>query len=355
VKELNNLSLFEKLDPDDMLRRVAELPRQCRDAWAGIMSLELPDDDRTIRNIVVLGIGGSAIGGDLLRTLVKSECSAPIVVNRDYTLPAFVGPETLVIVSSYSGNTEETLTTFDLARQTGARMIAFSTGGQVAARAGEWGVTLFGYDYSSQPRAALGYSLVPLLGLLVRLGLIADKAVDVEEAAAVMDDWRAEIRETVPFEENVAKQLAAQLYGHLPVVYGAGYLSEVARRWKGQFNENAKNWAAFEQMPELNHNAVVGYDWPADLAKEVVVVVLRSSLDHPRDRVRFDVTGEILAQKGVAYETVNARGHSPLAQMLSTIHFGDYVSYYLAMLNRTDPTPVKTIAYLKGRLAEAKV
>jgi len=355
MEELDNLSLFEELDPGDMLRRIAELPRQCRDAWAKVTSLELPDDDRLIRNVVVLGIGGSAIGGDLLRTMVASECPVPIAVNRDYTLPAFVGPETLAIVSSYSGNTEETLTTCELARLAGAKLVAFTTGGQVAALAREWDIPLFSYDYRSQPRAALGYSLIPLLGLLVRLGLVGDKAADVEEAAAMMERWQTEIRETVPFEENAAKQLAARLYGHLPVIYGSGYLSEVARRWKGQFNENAKHWGVFEQLPELNHNAVVGYDWPADLAEKIVVVMLRSALDHSRNQVRFDVTAEILAQKGVACETVHARGNSPLAQMLSAIHFGDYVSYYLAMLNRADPTPVETIAYLKGRLAEAKV
>ena len=355
MKELNDLSLFEKLDANDMLRRVAELPRQCRDAWVSMMALKLPGDDWTIRNVVVLGIGGSAIGGDLLRTLVAPECPVPIIVNRDYTLPAFVGPETLAIVSSYSGNTEETLTTLDLAHQAGARLVAFTTGGKVAARAREWDIPLFSYDYPSQPRAALGYSLIPLLGLLVRLGLIAGKAAGVEEAASVMDAWQAEVRETVPLEQNAAKQLAARLHGHLPVVYGGGYLSEVARRWKGQFNENAKHWGAFEQLPELNHNAVVGYDWPADLAKKIVVIMLRSALDHPRNQARFDVTAEILAQKGVACEIVHARGKRPLAQMLSAIHFGDYVSYYLAILNRADPSPVETIAYLKGRLAEAKI
>lgn len=355
MKELDNLSLFKEVDAEDMLRRVAELPRQCRDAWASVMSLELPGDDWPIRNIIVLGIGGSAISGDLLRTLVAPECPLPIVVNCDYTLPAFVGPETLAIVSSYSGNTEETLTTFELAHQAGAHLVAFTTGGKVAARAREWDVPLFSYVYPSQPRAALGYSLIPLLGLLVRLGLIAGKAADVEEAITVMGAWQAEIRETVPFEQNAAKQLAARLHARLPVVYGSGYLSEVARRWKTQFNENAKHWGVFEQMPELNHNTVVGYDWPVDLAEKIVVVMLRSSLDNPRNQVRFDVTAEILAQKGVACETVHARGERPLAQMLSAIHFGDYVSYYLAMLNRADPTPVETIAYLKGRLAEARV
>lgn len=355
MSELDNLSLFKEVDSDNMLRRVADLPRQCRDAWARMMALELPDDDRPIHNVVVLGIGGSAIGGDLLRTLVATECPVPIVVNRDYTLPAFVGPETLAIVSSYSGNTEETLATSEMAYHAGARLVAFSTGGQVAARARDWGIPLFSYTYPSQPRAALGYSLIPLIGLLTKLDLVAEKAADVEEAAVVMESWQTKICETVPFEQNAAKQLATRLHGHLPVVYGGGYLSEVARRWKGQFNENAKHWSAFEQMPELNHNAVVGYDWPAGLAEQIVVVMLRSALDHPRNQVRFDVTAEILFQKGVTCEMVHARGECPLAQMLSTIHFGDFVSYYLALLNRTNPTPIETIAYLKNRLAEAKV
>jgi len=355
MKKLDDLLLFKKQDPGDMLRRVGELPWQCRDAWSRVMSLELPEDERPVRNIVILGIGGSAIGGDLLRTLVASECPVPIVVNRDYTLPAFVGPETLAIASSYSGNTEETLTALALAHRAGARLVAFTTGGKVAARAREWGIPLFSYDYAAQPRAALGYSLIPLLGLLNKLGLVSDKAADVEEAAGVMEAWQGEICETVPFEQNAAKQLAVRLKDRLPMVYGGGYLSEVARRWKGQFNENAKHWGAFEQMPELNHNAVVGYDWPGEMAEKIFVVMLRSSLDTPRNQVRFKVTAEILAHKGVACQAVHARGQSPLAQMLSAIHFGDYVSYYLTMLNGADPTPVETINYLKGRLAEATV
>lgn len=355
MKTLDDLSLFRKTDPKDMLRRVAELPAQCRDAWDAVMKMDLPQEMGAIRNVVILGIGGSAIGGDLLRTLAETECPVPIVVNRDYSLPAFVGPETLAIASSYSGNTEETLTTFAQAHQVGARLVAFSTNGQVAAWAREWGIPLFIYDYAAQPRAALGYSLIPLLGLLVRLRFLADKSAGVAEAISIMEGWQAEIRETVPFEENPAKQLAARLHGRLPVVYGGGYLSEVARRWKGQFNENAKHWGVFEQMPELNHNAVVGYDWPADMAEMAVVLMLRSSLNHPRTRLRFDVTAEILAQKGVACEHIHARGESPLAQIFSIIHFGDYVSYYLAILNGADPSPVETIAYLKGRLAEAEV
>jgi len=352
MTDLDNWALFHETDPDDMLGRIAELPQQCRDAWANVQDLELPPEYRRISNVVILGMGGSAIGGDLLRALAEPECALPIMINRDYTVPAFVNAETLVIASSYSGNTEETLAAFEEANKKGAALLAITTDGRLARWARESGVPLLTFDYKSQPRAALGYSLVSLIGIVQKLGFIDDKTADLEEAIAVMKALQKEIRETVPTAENPAKQLAKRLYGHLPVIYGAGFLAEVAHRWKTQFNENSKGWSFFEALPELNHNAVVGYQFPEELAEKVVVVMLTSSLDHPRHKVRFQVTQEILAKQGVSYETVEAQGESPLAQMLSAIFFGDYVSYYLAMLYEVDPTPVKVIDYLKERLAQ---
>jgi glucose/mannose-6-phosphate isomerase len=352
VIDLDNWTLFREIDPHDMLGRIGELPQQCRNAWANVQSLELPPEYRQVNKIVVLGMGGSAIGGDLLRTLAEPECALPIVTNRDYTVPAFVNAETLVIASSYSGNTEETLSAFEEARERGAALLAITTDGKLAQRARELGVPLLTFCYQSQPRAALGYSLVSLIGVVQKLGFIGDKAANLEEAVVVMEALQEEIRETAPIAENPAKQLAKQLYGHLPVVYGAGYLAEVAHRWKTQLNENGKAWSFFEPLPELNHNAVVGYQFPQELAGKVVVVMLTSSLDHPRNQVRSQVTQEILAKQGVACEVVSARGESPLAQMLSAIHFGDYVSYYLVMLYEVDPTPVKVIDYLKKRLEQ---
>jgi glucose/mannose-6-phosphate isomerase len=352
VIDLDNWTLFHEIDHDDMLSHIAGMPKQCHDALANVQSLELPARYRRVNKLVILGMGGSAIGGDLLRTLAEPECTLPIVINRDYTVPAFVNAETLVIASSYSGNTEETLAAFEDARKRGAALLAITTNGKLAQQAREWRVPLLSFNYKSQPRAALGYSLVSLIGILQKLGLIEDKTTDLEEAIAVMEALQGEIRETVPIAQNPAKQLAARLYGHLPIVYGAGYLAEVARRWKTQFNENAKAWSFFEQLPELNHNAVLGYQFPPDLAKKIVVVMLTSSLDHPRNRVRFQVTQEILTKQGVACEVVSARGESPLAQMLSAIHFGDYVSYYLALLYEVDPSPVPVINYLKERLTQ---
>ncbi len=350
--DLDNLALFRTIDPDNMLGHISGFPQQCRDAWESAQRITLPDRYRQARSIVVLGLGGSAIGGDLVRTLVQEECPLPIMIHRDYSLPAFVGPETLVIASSYSGSTEETLITAQAALGVGASLIAITTGGELAKWAEKNKLSLIRFSYASQPRAAIGYSFSLVLGILYRLGWIADKTPDMREAIAVVESWQAEIRETVPAARNEAKQIAQWLWGCIPVIYGAGHLSEVARRWKGQFNENAKAWASFEQMPELNHNAVLGYKSPKILQEKMRVIMLRSSLDHPRNERRFQVTEEILRQQGIPYRVVQARGQSRLAHLLSTVHLGDYVSYYLAMLYETDPTPVGDIIYLKERLAE---
>jgi glucose/mannose-6-phosphate isomerase len=352
VTDLDKPHLFQETDPQEMLARISELPQQCLDAWANAQSLRLPPEYHQAEAVVILGMGGSAIGGDLLRTLLESECPVPIAVNRDYTIPAFVNEGTLVIASSYSGDTEETLAALEAAWQAGAMLLAIATGGKLAARARELNMPLLTFDYLSQPRAALGHSILALIGIVCRLGLVSDKAADLDEAVAVMESWQREINETVPLAENAAKKLAMKLHNCLSVVYGAGHLSEVARRWKGQFNENAKAWAFFEHLPEMNHNALAGTEFPADLAEKVVAVMLTSPLDHPRTRVRFQITQEILSQRGVSCEVVEARGSSRLAQMLSAVHFGDYVSFYLAMLYGVDPTSLKVVAYLKRRLAE---
>jgi glucose/mannose-6-phosphate isomerase len=352
VTDLDKRHVFCKTDPRDMLARISELPQQCRDAWANAQNLQWPAEYRQAEAVVILGMGGSAIGGDLLRTLLESECPVPITVNRDYTVPAFVNGRTLAIASSYSGDTEETLAALEAARQTGAMLLAIATGGKLAARARELNIPLLTFDYRSQPRAALGHSIVALIGIICRLGLVSDKATDLDEAVAVMESWQREINEAIPLAENAAKKLAVELHEHLSVVYGAGHLSQVARRWKGQFNENAKAWAFFEQLPEMNHNALAGTEFPADLAEKIVAVMLTSSLDHPRTRVRFQITQEVFHQRGVSCEVVEARGSSRLAQMLSAVHFGDYVSFYLAMLYGVDPTPLEVVDYLKQRLAE---
>ena len=350
---LNDLQAMAALDSGDMLSRISELPDQCRSAWEQAQALEIPQALADVERVVIVGMGGSAIGGALFKDLTADEIRVPVSVVRGYSLPRFVrGSRTLVVACSYSGNTEETLSCFKQAVDRGTHVLAITTGGKLADLAREAGAPVIRFDYTSQPRAALGYSFILLLGAMHQLGLVRDYSQDVGEAKAVMDAWQGEIQAEVPVEENGAKQLALESHGRLPVIYGAGFLGATANRWKTQFNENAKSWSFFEVLPELDHNAVVGLSIPGDVRDRSLVIALRSTLDASRIAQRWDVTMEVLEREGVSAEEVWGRGESKLAQMLSLIHFGDYVSYYAAALNQVDPTPVETIAFLKDRLAE---
>ncbi len=349
---LDDQSVYRRYDPAGMLERIHEMPAQCQQAWQKAMSFILPKDYAQVNKVVILGMGGSAIGGDLAGSLAISEARMPVLLCRDYNLPAYVDDNTLVIASSYSGMTEETLTSFEQALKTGARKLVITTGGRLKAIAEANNVPVFTFDYKAQPRAALSYSLLPILCFLQKLGLVSDKSADVAEMVQVLSKLAERIGEGVPSSRNPAKKLAKRLYGNLPVIYGSGILSEVARRWKTQLNENGKAWAFYEVFPELNHNAVVGYQFPAELAEKVVVVLLRSALLHKRVQVRYRITCELLEQAKVGYEIVDGEGKSALSQMMSLVLYGDYVSYYLALLYETDPSPVKVIDFLKKRLAE---
>jgi glucose/mannose-6-phosphate isomerase len=333
-----------------MLASIASLPQQCEDGWRLAHELRLPPPYRDVDRVVILGIGGSAIGGELVRSLLTDECPVPIVLHRDYGLPGFVDGRTLALACSYSGNTEETLLSCGQAQQRGARVVALTTGGALALRAREHRLPLYLYHSKTQPRAALGYVFTALVGILQRLGMVGDKSADVAEAVTVMRQWQGEIRESVGRDENAAKQLAQRLWQRVPVIYGAEHLGEVARRWKGQCNENSKSWAVFDVLPELNHNTVSGYPLPQGLPDCMHVVMLTADLYHPRVRLRFDITGELLRQHGFAFDTVDARGKSRMAQLLSMVHSGDYVSYYLAMLYEVDPWAIGSIEYVKKRL-----
>jgi len=349
---LDDATKWAELDTAGMRERMQELPRQCADAWMMVGEMDLPDAYRDPGLVAIVGMGGSAIGGALLAALVADECPVPILSVGGYELPACIGESALVVVSSYSGNTEETLSAAAQAVERGSRVLAMTTGGELAALARERGWPLIHFSYESAPRAALGYSFTLLLGVLGRLGVLRDYGADLEEAVAVMEEWQRELAPEVPVPRNPAKRMAGQLLDRLPVVYGAGFLGPVARRWKTQFNENSKNWAFWEKLPELNHNAVVGYGLPDGVRERVSVLFLRSPLDLPRIQSRWEVTKELLLQEGVMVDEVWGRGRSRLAQMLSLVHFGDYVSLYLAWMNGTDPSPVPPIDYLKERLAQ---
>lgn len=337
-------------DPDDMLGRIKELGKQVKDAWKIATSASLPPTHSDVRNIVVAGMGGSAIGGDLAAALLADELKVPMTVHRDYGLPAYVGRDSLVIASSYSGNTEETLSAFEDARKRGAKVLALTTGGTLAeqARASNYPVVTF--SYKARPRATLGYSLGLVLGSLSRLGLVRDLAGDID--AAVGDLSKLEERVHEGARTNDAKKLAKELYGRIVFAYGAGVMGVMARRVKGQWNENSKNWSAYDVMSELNHNAVVGFPNPTVARDALSVLLLRSDRDDPRHKIRFDVTRELLDRASIQHKTLQFSGASMLSEVLQMTYFTDYVSFYVALLNGADPSPNTSIDYLKDRLAK---
>jgi len=351
--DLDNPATYSALDPGHMYHRVGELDRQMEDAWNLAGGVELPPEYQSVRQVVVAGMGGSAIGGSLLESYGSGEIPLPFTVWRNYGVPGFVDENTLVICSSYSGNTEETLSAFRAARNRGAKLLVISTGGTITSLAREAGAPLLSFSYNAQPRATLGYLFTPLVRIFARLGFLGDQEQPFEEALRIVREVSAQWSGERSTSENVAKQIASACHGKVVVVYGAEYLSAVARRWKTQMNENAKNWSFYEEFSELNHNAIVGYEYPEGAHDAVQVVSLRGSHLSERIAIRMRVTGELLDRFKVPWRTVDARGDGKLAQMFSLIALGDYASYYLALLNGADPTTIAPIDFLKDALARA--
>ncbi|MGA2671007.1 MAG: bifunctional phosphoglucose/phosphomannose isomerase [Dehalococcoidia bacterium] len=348
--DLDNTSVYRQFDKSGMLDHLHEFPEQCQKAWGKVLKLELPREYTKISNVVIAGMGGSAIGGDIVRRLALAESKVPVWVHRDYGLP-----NTLVIASSYSGNTEETLSAFTKALGTRSKKLVITSGGKLKHLAEQEGIPTFVIDYQAPPRAALPHSFIPLVGIFQKLGLLGDKSADLQETVDILKRLSRDLMETKALASNPAKQLATKLWGHIAVIYGAEILSEVAQRWKGEFNENSKAWAFFESFPELNHNAVVGYEFPLEAKERIFVLMLRSSSLRPRNLLRYEITAKLLAKAGIAYEFVEARGKSALAQVISLVLLGDYASFYLAILNEVDPTSTDAINFVKQYLAQSAI
>ncbi|MHC1578893.1 MAG: bifunctional phosphoglucose/phosphomannose isomerase [Dehalococcoidia bacterium] len=353
--DLDNASDYRQYDKSGMLNHLHGFPEQCQKAWEKVNRFELPREYSEVSSVVIAGMGGSAIGGDIVRRLALAESKVPVWVHRDYGLPAFVDENTLVIASSYSGNTEETLSAFTASLGIGARKLAITSGGKLEDLAGKEGIPTFLIEYQAPPRAAFPHSFIPLLGILQKLSLLADKSADMQESVDVLNNLSRDLIETTPLSSNPAKQLATRLRGRIAVIYGAEILSEIAQRWKGEFNENSKAWAFFESFPELNHNAAVGYEFPIEVKDKMLVLILHSSLLGPRNLLRYEATAKLLAKAGISYELIEARGQSALAQMLSLVLLGDYSSFYLAILNEVDPSSTDAINFVKQYLGQSSI
>lgn len=350
--ELDAPGLYARLDGEGLYGRIDGLPDQADQAWRAARALDLPAPYREVDGVAVLGMGGSGVGGGVLRALaIDLRARTPVAVVRGYDLPGWVDGRTLAIASSNSGNTEETVAAFEAALAARARCLAITTGGRLLDLARAHEVPALTFAWAGEPRSAFGWSTVSPIAICASLGLLPDVSADYADAVAGMRALVEECGRDVPEVANPAKQLARRLAGRLPVFVGAQALAPVAYRWRTQFNENAKSWAVADELPEMNHNAPLGFGAPAALLPLLRVVLLRHAAVHPRIAIRIDATLQQLAEAGVAAEVLDVPGSSVLAQVLWAVQLGDFVSYYTGLLNGVRPSPVDALDWLKRYMA----
>ena len=342
-----------RIDPSDMLSRMAALPEQCLDGWGRGLAWQVPSRLRFSRQLLVLGMGGSAIGADLLKGFLERRIFKSISVNRTYSVPAWVGRETLVLLCSYSGNTEETLTAGREAARRGASLAAITSGGTLASWASQEGIPLLRIPSGWPPRSAIGYLTFAPLGFLVRLGWLTRKDLHVEEACASLKRFIAsDLDPLIRRRSNPAKQIAAAVVGRLPVIYGAsGGWEGITFRWRTQFEENGKTLAFHHLFPEATHNELSGWVQPKSLIRRMSVILLMDPGIHPRIQRRMEFTGEIIRRQGAHVLPVRVPGSSVFSRMLKMIALGDFSSAYLSLLYGVDPTPVERVEALKKFMA----
>lgn len=355
MNDLDDGGLIDKFDPTDFLGAVERFPGQVRDAFERSQRVENLPAGASISSIAILGMGGSGISGDACRAVLGPEFPLPVATIKGYDLPGWVGPETLVFAMSYSGNTEETLRTFEEAGpRRGSPVVIVTTGGDLAKRGREIGVPTVEIPAGFPPRAAFGFLTVPIPAVLERMGVGPPVADDIAEAVQLLNRRSGEWGRDTPAASNPAKALAQRLFGKVPIVYGSEGLTEVAAyRWKCQFNECSKVPSWSHTFPELNHNEVVGWQELSELTRAFAgLIVLRDNGDHERIARRIDITLPLIKDNVALVEQVRAEGSSRLARLLDLTYLGDFTSAYLALVQGVDPSTHDVITTLKEKLKE---
>jgi glucose/mannose-6-phosphate isomerase len=340
---------IEAIDSRGMLGDVVAQPLQLGDALWRAQSADVHNRDRP-GGLVVCGMGGSAIGGDLAAAALGDRATRPITTVRGYALESWTGPDSLVLCASYSGNTEETLACFEAAGAAGAGRVALTTGGRLAEAAREEGVPVIGVPAGMQPRAAVLYMIVATLECAALCGAAPGLHSEIDTATALLEqlveEWGPESA-----DDSQAKAVARALHGTVPVVHGAGPTVAPARRWKTQLNENADAPAFWGELPEASHNEICSWERGPKVAP-LSAVFLEDPDQHPRVHRRMKLTAAEVERAGASALRVQSRGDSRLERVLSLVLLGDLVSVYLAVLEGVDPTPVEPIERFKAALAK---
>jgi len=340
------------LDSQNMAKAIYDFPQQLNHALEISEGFVYGHQGRDIRNIIVIGMGGSAIGGDVCKVLLGNDLTVPMVISRNYLIPNWVNEYSMVICSSYSGNTEETLSAFTDAKEKGALICGISTGGKLTDRLNEINADIIQIPAGLQPRAALAYSVVPMLSILESFVGIGSYVLDeIPKISVLLSDKR----DTYCQEDqsNPTYQLASEIFQTLPIIYGTTETTAIAAlRMKGQLCENGDMLAYHNELPEINHNEIVGWENNSSLFDRFSVIWLTDGQDHSRVQLRQNITRKLIASKNVPNHTISVSGSTASERFLHLIHFGDWVSYWCAILHGSDPSPVVPIEELKADLEE---
>ncbi len=344
MKDLDDLTVYATADPAGVGDSLRALPQHCRTAYTQGRTLALPERYRRARRVVIAGMAHAASAGAFVQALYAVDSPLPITVWRGYDLPAYAtGPETLVVASSASGDTDETLSAFQTAVDRGCHVVAFTRGGELGGLARQRGAPAAWVDFITPAHLAGLWQAFYLLGVLSELWLIPDPGQPVEEAVALLTSSANTLGPDLPAARNPAKRLAGQFVDRLPILAGAGLLWAVAQHWKLQLNHMAKALAACDEMPEANHASLLGYERPDAIWQKAILIQLRGACDGERLSARYELTTNLMLEAGLNQDTARSRGESGLAQVSSLAYFGDWAAYYTAILSGVDPAPAAVL------------
>ena len=344
--------MYKDYDNENMYESIWNFPDNLKEALLLGNNIVLKNKYSNIQNIVIAGMGGSAIGGDFVSLLENKNIKVPFVVCRDYNIPAWVGSNSLVICSSYSGNTEETISAFNRSKDRGASICGITTGGTLAQLLENSDKDYIKIPKGLQPRAAVAFSFIPIIKMLEKIGLIQSGLnLWLEDTVSALESNR--ITFGIEGNKNPVYSLASKIYKKIPIIYSDTSTMKVnAVRLKGQINENGKMLAYCNDLPELNHNEIVGWQNNQDLFKYLCVLWLEDESDHVRTKIRKNITESILNENNIPQYTIKVGGESFQERFLNMVHFGDWLSFWCAILHETDPSPVEKIVRLKNELDE---
>jgi glucose/mannose-6-phosphate isomerase len=322
---------------------IEAFPSQIRQACEIGSKAKINPHSEEIKNILVIGLGGSAFGAEVVRNYIEPFCKVPYSICRDYQIPGWVSSSTLLIASSYSGNTEETLSALHQAMSRNPKVVVVSSGGRMLEIAREKGFDHIEVPGGYPPRSAAGFSIFQQIHILHKLGLIGDFQSDLEDALHVLDQFE---------DHEDARLIADQIHRRIPLLYSTPSTESAAIRWMQQIEENGKHIAFHSVIPEMNHNELVGWKNPEALLEDCVALMFKSKFDHVRNTIRMEISREIMGEYADSVIEVHAEGKTRLGELFYLLHLGDWVSLYLAEKNGEDPDPVKVIDFLKGELAK---